>query len=401
MENTKRESPEGLLYARSADIYLDDFKEPGVALEYYRQALEYGHKESTCLEGIARCYLVMGDREQAYNYYRQCVDAGYFSVTMSINYSFLLVQRGEFEAALSALEKAYALSNSQDVRDNLQKYIDYTRKIIEVGHLPDDPDKNFNGHVERNLPVLRKLDKPRLQPFGNAEAKGCAVMVELRQHPWLEYALRNAAFFLPEGWSILIIHGSDNKLFIKEILDSWGVADSIGLYDLKVNNLTRDDYSNLLKRPDFWALIPTTRTLVFQTDAMFLENGLEKFYEWDYIGAPWNDFHVPGGVGNGGFSLRTVSVMREIAARFGASSPADEMEDIFFARMLHAHGADLDPPARLANRQTAFSFCAEWRLRDMPVAENPLAIHQAWRFHTEDQVRTWFDRAESAYRSSQ
>ena len=65
MENITPESPEGLLYARSADIYLDDFKQPAVALKYYQQALEYGHKESACLEGIARCYMALGDMEQA------------------------------------------------------------------------------------------------------------------------------------------------------------------------------------------------------------------------------------------------------------------------------------------------------------------------------------------------
>jgi len=401
MGNTKQESPEGLLYARSADIYLDDFKKPEVAMAYYQQALNHGYRKYTCLEGIARCCMVLGDREQAYVCYKRCVDAGHFSVTMSINYSFLLVQRGEFEVALSYLEKAYELTDRLAVRDNLQKYIDYTKKAIEAGHLPDDPDKCFNDHVNRTLPVLRTFDKPWLRRFGDTQAEGCAVIVELRQHPWLEYALRNAAFFLPEGWSILIIHGCDNKSFIEGIIDSWGIGNLIGLHDLQISNLTRNDYSNLLKHPDFWRLIPTNRTLIFQTDAMFLDSGLQEFYKWDYIGAPWNDFHVPGGVGNGGFSLRSVAVMKEIATRFGTASPADEMEDVFFARLLHLHGESLNPPARLANRQAAFSFCAEWRLRDMPAAETPLAIHQAWRFHDDDQARKWFDLAESSYRSSQ
>ncbi len=131
MGNRTTESPEGLLYARSADIYLDDFKDAGVALAYYRQALEYGHIERACLEGIARCHMVLGDSEQAYSYYKQYVDAGYFSITMSINYAFLLIQRGEQTEALSYLERAYTLSKNPDVRNNLQKYINHTKEIIE------------------------------------------------------------------------------------------------------------------------------------------------------------------------------------------------------------------------------------------------------------------------------
>ncbi len=130
MDSSVTEAPEGLLYARSADIYLDDFKDARVAMGYYQKAMEYGYKANTCLEGIARCHMALGESEQAYSCYRQCVDAGYFSITMSVNYALLLVQRGELAEALSCLERAYALSGNQSVRDDLEKYINHTKEII-------------------------------------------------------------------------------------------------------------------------------------------------------------------------------------------------------------------------------------------------------------------------------
>lgn len=197
---------------------------------------------------------------------------------------------------------------------------------------------------------------------------------------------------------MLVVHGNENRDFVLQTIEAAQMTGQIGTHNLDIDNLDRTGYSNLLKRPDFWELIPTTRTLIFQTDSMLLRDGLEEFYEWDYIGAPWNDFHVPQGVGNGGLSLRTVAVMNEIARRFGKASENEEMEDVFFARMLHLHGQELETTGGLANRQAAHVFCAEWTLRDMPVCESPLGLHQAWRAHSPEQLEKWFAQADAGYR---
>ncbi len=262
---------------------------------------------------------------------------------------------------------------------------------------PVASDRFFDAYVKHSVPGLRRLARPLLLPVGHAHAAGCAVIVELREHSWMEHCLRNVAHFLPKSWSMLIVHGNENQEYIQQILTSWGMSDVIGLHNLGVGNVTRDEYSNLLKTAAFWELIPTRRTLIFQTDSMLLRHGLEDFHEWDYIGAPWNDFHVPEGVGNGGLSLRTVSVMKEIADRYGSSSPDSEMEDVFYARMLHLHGEGPEFTGRLATRKAAHSFCVEWRLRDMPAADSPLAIHQAWQSHAPEQIMKWFRLADSGY----
>ena len=42
------------------------------------------------------------------------------------------------------------------------------------------------------------------------------------------------------------------------------------------------------------------KILIFQTDSCLLKEGIDKFIDYDYIGAPWA--HYNNEVGNGGFS---------------------------------------------------------------------------------------------------
>jgi tetratricopeptide (TPR) repeat protein len=393
-------APEALVYARSAAIYLDDFGSPEVALVYYRKAAALGHEEKICLDGIARCYLKLGDYDMALRYYSQYVDAGYFSIGMSVNYAYLLVRSGKPEDALSCLQRAFGISQVAAVREQLQTYIDQTQAIIDKTSTDQQQDSIFDRYVARAIPVLRALRPPKLLPFNERAMDGCAVIVETRRHPWLEHSLRNVAHFLAPGWSMLIIHGHDNAQYVKDLLDEWRMAGIIGTHNLDVASMTRIEYSNLLKQAAFWDLIPAPRALIFQTDAMLLRTGMEAFYAWDFIGAPWNDFHVPEGVGNGGLSMRNVSTMRILSGRYGVESPTEEMEDVFFARMMHLHGQEHGINARLATRQAAHAFCAEWRLRDLPVADAPLGLHQAWRGHSTEQVERWFAQADAGYASS-
>lgn len=398
MSQDNETAPEAQVYISSAEIHLDDFNKPDIALSYYHKAMELGFSEEVCLVGIARCHMSLADPDKSYEYYTRYIEAGYFSIGMSVNYAFLLVQRGMHENALHCLKKAYNASVNDAVRADLQKYIDHTGNLLRDAKEKAALDQQFTEYIARSLPVLRKLTKADLLAFGDQQASGCAVIVECRQHPWLEHSLRNVAHYLPEGWTMLVVHGNENRDFVLQTIEAAQMTGQIGTHNLDIDNLDRTGYSNLLKRPDFWGLIPTTRTLIFQTDSMLLRDGLEEFYEWDYIGAPWNDFHVPQGVGNGGLSLRTVAVMNEIARRFGKASENEEMEDVFFARMLHLHGQELETTGGLANRQAAHVFCAEWTLRDMPVCESPLGLHQAWRAHSPEQLEKWFAQADAGYR---
>ena len=124
--------------------------------------------------------------------------------------------------------------------------------------------------------------------------------------------------------------------------------------------------------------------LLFQTDSLIINPGIERFIKYDYVGAPWHQQNerwnaivaqVPSAVGNGGFSLRTVSVMKEIAKQHGHSSGPTEQEDIFYAARVFKNHA-------LSPRSIAYDFCLEVPCDDLlPGPEGPFAVHAAWYYN--------------------
>lgn len=392
-------SPSAELYARTAMMYLGMRSNIWRALEYFYKALDDSHETLRCREGVAECHFLLRQLDASMNHYRLLESSGYLTLGMAGNIANILIQKKDYEAALRYLDKAKALCSDEQIKTMINKNIEYTQQLMRGELRLLDPDAPFKLHVDKNISILRDLSKPGLLPFGSRHSEGCAVVVELREHPWLEHALRNIAHFLPINWSMLVIHGADNEGMLREIITAWGMDAVIGMHNLQQPNITQAGYSNLLKQPAFWQMIPADRALIFQTDAMLLRPGLEEFYQWDYTGAPWNDFYVPEGVGNGGLSLRTVAIMEEIAQRFGGESPDWEFEDMFFARILHQHGGESGTGAKTAPRTVAHSFCAECQLRDMPAPARPLGIHQAWRSFEPVVLQKWFDQVEAEYKT--
>ena len=350
-------------------------------------------------EDVAAFCLKLGRYNDALGIYESLADRGYQSVSSLNNLAFLLLRSQQFDAAIQRLEQALALEQPEDSRQQIRQNIERTRQIIQAQAEVRRRDEIFDQYVNDVIGLLRDTGTPPFTPFHDSGSRGCAVIVECRQHPWLEHALRNMAFFLPDGWSALVVHGRDNAGFVDDLLEACGLRGVVGLQRLETGNLDRVQYSDLLKKPGFWDMIPARQALIFQVDAMLLRPGIEAFTHWDYIGAPWTDRHVPQGVGNGGLSLRTVKVMRDIASRFAADSPQSEMEDVFFATRLHRHGRELGATGGLASREAAHRFSAENRLNDLPTATAPLGIHQAWRFHSDAEVEHWLDAARRHYRA--
>ena len=137
-------------------------------------------------------------------------------------------------------------------------------------------------------------------------------------------------------------------------------------------------------------LFPLKKVLVFQMDAVILNNDISKFLNWDYIGAPWseeNDVYVGINeekniipklskeyrVGNGGLSLRSVNAMKIISQK-NLSTTSAEQEDVFFVRNLHQLGY------AVADINIAVEFAVEVPLPEHVNVNNLFAVHQGWKF---------------------
>ncbi len=139
------------------------------------------------------------------------------------------------------------------------------------------------------------------------ESNKMAVIVEPRKHPLLKYVVYNFSYMLQnKGWSVCIVHGTENEEFVKEECKE---IENIYYYNLPYSNLNEKMYNYLLTNETFWETLPTTaeHLLIFQTDTVLLKSDLEEYLKYDFVGAPWKNNHPQGA--NGGFSLRTRSGM--------------------------------------------------------------------------------------------
>lgn len=180
------------------------------------------------------------------------------------------------------------------------------------------------------LSLIYSLFKNNKENFdNNSKNKYTAVIVEPRKHKALSFVLENFLTNLSEEWDIIIMHGNKNEEYVDDIMEKSlsSFGNRITKVNLNVDNLTIDDYNKLLKSKEFYDKIPTEVFLIFQTDTVICDNDkdlINKFLEYDYVGAPW----INGGVGNGGLSLRKKSKMLEIINK----CPTDgRVEDVFFA----------------------------------------------------------------------
>ena len=156
----------------------------------------------------------------------------------------------------------------------------------------------------------------------------------------------------------------------------------------------------MLKRPEFWRQMPHEQLLIIQTDALLSRPLDPFFFQFPYLGAPFqprqhseyfekrrSDGRISGFFktdtpihgspdrdvyphlyGNGGLSIRQRNVMVAICEHWGSSSPTEELEDVFISR--HVARVALVPPLEIAQ-----AFATE-------TTYNPQAIgsHACWKF---------------------
>jgi len=132
------------------------------------------------------------------------------------------------------------------------------------------------------------------------------------------------------------------------------------------------DYNRLFCSAEFWDKIPFDKVLIFQHDSGLLKKGIEDFLHFDYIGASWSwNKEFPG---NGGLSLRTVAVMKEICEKF---SHNNMNEDHWFCKIMFENKI-----GRLATIEEADTFSIEQKY-----IFGSLGYHGIRNYFGEDQVQ--------------
>jgi hypothetical protein len=231
--------------------------------------------------------------------------------------------------------------------------------------------------IIRNINIEEVEQQPELETF----------LIEFRILPHLEFIIKNTIIKLP-NWKHTIICGNINYEFIRNIsIRNISISNVINIIKLDIDNLTTSQYSRMLLTKDFWNNFKGEMLLLYQEDTyLFHSNNIEKFLDYDYIGASWperQDDNI-NGVGNGGFSLRSKSKMIECIIRvdpfkdlklgistinYMRSSNNDFIpEDVFFSKSMLDFNI-----GKVASRNIANKFSQETQ-----PCVNPIGGHNFW-----------------------
>jgi hypothetical protein len=168
-------------------------------------------------------------------------------------------------------------------------------------------NKEYHNFCCSNLSYIYDLELPIIHKEHNYEA----VFIEYRCLPHIELLIRNCIYKLSDDWSHTIICGNLNYNYITSIVNK--IGRDIKIININHNNLTQNEYNNLLLSKKFWNLLTGEKILIYQEDTFIFKNNINDFLEWDYIGAPFRMDCIEGNnVGNGGLSLRTRVKMLEV-----------------------------------------------------------------------------------------
>lgn len=250
------------------------------------------------------------------------------------------------------------LGPSSGHRDKITNLVNRIR-----GELP------FKEYIKEALPIF-KTKNIKIA----AKSENVAVIIESAVHPALELVVRNVMFYLESGWSLIVYHSKENEFFIKNALkDLSNIEFRLPYFPI----YSVSEYNHFMKMHKFYESLNAKKVLIFQTDSIMLKKGMERFMQYDYVGAPW---HWHGRCGNGGFSLRSVDVMMRACLSAFSDHNVNMNEDVIFSEFVSKH-------YKLAPFNEAFSFAREHRAPTLDhmsaennVIDSHLALHQTWLF---------------------
>ena len=156
------------------------------------------------------------------------------------------------------------------------------------------------------------------------------VIIDNRSDPILEFMIRHMLIQLHHICSFYIVCFRSNLEYIKSICNS--VSNNIHIiYFPNIHINSAKDYNKLLCSKFFWEHFKCDKILIYQVDSfLFNKKNIDKYFEYDYIGAPF--YHKPNNLefGNGGFSIRNVKLTKHILDTYPITRIMNE--DLYFSQ---------------------------------------------------------------------
>ena len=211
-----------------------------------------------------------------------------------------------------------------------ERYLSHFRTFCKINNISSDIDLNKNPKIEFRYICFKLIPYVLRIPINYVTKKSDyeAVLIEFRKLHHLVFLIRNTILKLDDKWCHTIVIGKNNYKFIKKITNS--IHKNIKIIQLNVDNLSREEYSLELMKKSFWERFEGKKIFIYQEDSILFRNIDDKFLEYDYIGAPWNNTYV----GNGGFSIRSKDIMLKIIEEYTISTKNIKIIKHFFEKLI-------------------------------------------------------------------
>jgi len=300
--------------------------------------------------------------------------------------------------------RSYLFSTTFDIEKyKLDEFLQIYNVIEE--DVFSNPKIEFRYECYKNIQYMRDIILSEIQENSYYEA----VLIEYRCFPHLEFLIRNTINKLGDKWSHTIICGTLNYRYMIDMCNK--ISPKIKVIKTEFDNLDQNTYSKMLSSNYFWDFFVGEKILIYQEDSIIFKNNIDDFVQWDYIGAPWpeNQNDNKAGVGNGGISLRSKSIMKKIIEKITVedtiynSSTIDYAvanklnifpEDVYFTKNIEDLNIGL-----LADRNTASYFSTECFLnKDSFAGHNFWICDSNWKQRIYDNVIVQFKLNYKKYR---
>jgi hypothetical protein len=338
------------LQNQPAHVLINDYKNHGKKngkISSNKELLDYVQNKYFNLD------LYKQDNPELFNYSNHKLIEHYKNTGKKEDNQLSVRKKYNYRLKTQNINIIYSNCNVEFIDDNIELI---TNKINQN----KDPKQQFRNICKQNIALMRKFSIPEFPSKSQYES----VLIEYRCLPHLEFLIRNTIIKLGNKWAHTVICGNINFNYMYRMCSN--ISPNINVIKTDYDNLTQKEYSLLLTTMNFWNLINGEKILIYQEDTLIFKDNIEDFLKWDYIGAPWIDSstHNSKNVGNGGFSLRSKSIMKQIIGSFNVSDTGKRyvghdnstllFEDVFFTKIMDDFNI-----GKLADSISASNFSTE------------------------------------------
>jgi hypothetical protein len=175
-----------------------------------------------------------------------------------------------------------------------------------------DQLQQFRLLCYQSIDYARYLEIPPISD----QSENCLAIVETRILPHIEFNLRYSLHQLDglAKWSVKFFCAETNFEFVTNLCGQISPQIKVIKMPQAINCI--NDYNQLMLSVNYWEQLECIKTVILQEDSLIFRPGIEKYLQYDFIGAQWPSGICPLNFGNGGFGIRNVPKSIEILRNY-------------------------------------------------------------------------------------